>query len=108
MSNCLNCLRQPPDTLRPLDGNTEPEFIYQSRIQKNKKKAPFWTPARSWRRERDSNPRDGCPPTRFPSVRLQPLGHLSGGAQSNTVYQYLKLLPQFRQNTKLAAIAQGY
>ena len=31
-----------------------------------------------WRRERDSNPRDGFPPTRFPSVRLQPLGHPSG------------------------------
>ncbi len=30
-----------------------------------------------WRRERDSNPRDGCPPTRVPGVRLQPLGHLS-------------------------------
>lgn len=30
-----------------------------------------------WRRERDSNPRDSCPPTRFPSVRLQPLGHPS-------------------------------
>jgi integrase len=31
-----------------------------------------------WRRERDSNPRYGFPYTRFPSVRLQPLGHLSG------------------------------
>jgi hypothetical protein len=31
-----------------------------------------------WRRERDSNPRYGCPYTRFPSVRLQPLGHPSG------------------------------
>ena len=30
-----------------------------------------------WRRERDSNPRYGFPYTRFPSVRLQPLGHLS-------------------------------
>ncbi len=30
-----------------------------------------------WRRERDSNPRDGFPPTRFPGVRLRPLGHLS-------------------------------
>ena len=30
-----------------------------------------------WRREGDSNPRDGCPPTRVPGVRLQPLGHLS-------------------------------
>jgi site-specific DNA recombinase len=30
-----------------------------------------------WRRERDSNPRYGCPYTRVPGVRLQPLGHLS-------------------------------
>ena len=30
-----------------------------------------------WRRERDSNPRDGFPPTHFPGVRLRPLGHLS-------------------------------
>ena len=30
-----------------------------------------------WRREGDSNPRYGFPYTRFPSVRLQPLGHLS-------------------------------
>jgi hypothetical protein len=27
-----------------------------------------------WRRERDSNPRNGFPFTRFPSVRLQPSG----------------------------------
>ena len=32
---------------------------------------------KKWRRERDSNPRNGLPFTRFPSVRLQPLGHLS-------------------------------
>src|SRR5688572_2852852 len=32
-----------------------------------------------WRREWDSNPRYGCPYTRFPSVRLQPLGHPSAG-----------------------------
>src|SRR5579863_6057782 len=30
-----------------------------------------------WRREWDSNPRYGFPHTRFPSVRLKPLGHLS-------------------------------
>ena len=30
-----------------------------------------------WRREWDSNPRYACAQTRFPSVRLQPLGHLS-------------------------------
>src|SRR5213593_322133 len=31
----------------------------------------------AWRREWDSNPRYGFPYTRFPSVRLKPLGHLS-------------------------------
>ena len=30
-----------------------------------------------WRRDRDSNPGDGFPPTRVPGVRLRPLGHLS-------------------------------
>ena len=35
-----------------------------------------------WRREWDSNPRYGCPYTRFPSVRLQPLGHPSSAPLS--------------------------
>ena len=30
-----------------------------------------------WRRDRDSNPGDGLPPTHFPGVRLRPLGHVS-------------------------------
>src|SRR5689334_18702954 len=34
-----------------------------------------------WRRERDSNPRYGFPYTRFPSVRLKPLGHLSAASE---------------------------
>jgi predicted MFS family arabinose efflux permease len=38
-------------------------------------------PPLSWRREGDSNPRDGCPPTRVPGVRLQPLGHPSFGTR---------------------------
>ena len=33
--------------------------------------------AEKWRTGRDSNPRDGSPPTHFPGVRLRPLGHLS-------------------------------
>ena len=33
----------------------------------------------SWRREWDSNPRYSLKYTRFPSVRLKPLGHLSVG-----------------------------
>ena len=32
---------------------------------------------REWRRDRDSNPGGGFPPTRVPGVRLRPLGHLS-------------------------------
>jgi hypothetical protein len=36
---------------------------------------------RAWRREWDSNPRYGFPYTRFPSVRLKPLGHPSAGAR---------------------------
>src|SRR5579864_3630911 len=35
----------------------------------------------AWRREWDSNPRYGFPYTRFPSVRLQPLGHPSGAGE---------------------------
>ena len=38
-----------------------------------------------WRRGRDSNPRDGCPPTRFPGVRLRPLGHLSCIGENTTL-----------------------
>ena len=33
-----------------------------------------------WRRGRDSNPRYGCPYTRFPSVLFRPLRHLSAWA----------------------------
>ena len=36
-----------------------------------------------WRREWDSNPRYGFPYTRFPSERLQPLGHPSGHVERN-------------------------
>jgi hypothetical protein len=36
---------------------------------------------RRWRREWDSNPRYGFPYTRFPSVRLKPLGHPSRALQ---------------------------
>ncbi len=42
------------------------------------KSCVLWTPrSHGWRRERDSNPRKACAFTRFPSVLLQPLGHLS-------------------------------
>ena len=39
----------------------------------------YWDISASpWRRGRDSNPRYSYPYTRFPSVLLKPLGHLSG------------------------------
>src|ERR1700732_4496900 len=38
-----------------------------------------------WRRGWDSNPRYGFPYTRFPSERLQPLGHLSGRAKRRNI-----------------------
>src|SRR5690349_11459029 len=39
-----------------------------------------WRADGNWRTGRDSNPRYPCRYTRFPSVRLQPLGHLSAEA----------------------------
>src|SRR5215813_13959831 len=39
----------------------------------------------SWRREWDSNPRYGFPYTRFPSVRLKPLGHPSGTVAAGNI-----------------------
>ena len=38
-----------------------------------------------WRTGRDSNPRDGLPPTHFPGARLRPLGHLSAGSHIEKV-----------------------
>ncbi len=38
-----------------------------------------------WRREGDSNPRYGCPYTRVPGVRLQPLGHPSRNQSGGTI-----------------------
>ncbi len=43
----------------------------------------FWMASFKYRRERDSNPRYGYPHTRFPSVLLKPLGHLSKSLHSN-------------------------
>ena len=50
------------------------------RTAMHRAQAPCWAPARQlkWRRGRDSNPRWSYPHTRFPSVLLRPLGHLSG------------------------------
>ena len=43
------------------------------------RKAGLITQDCGWRIDRDSNPRDGSPPTHFPGVRLRPLGHRSVG-----------------------------
>ena len=44
-----------------------------------------------WRREWDSNPRYSLKYTRFPSVRLKPLGHLSGEQADCMNLTYLRL-----------------
>ena len=46
-------------------------------LGKNFRKEPNPLKTKIWRRGWDSNPRLGFPNTRFPSVLLQPLGHLS-------------------------------
>ena len=40
---------------------------------------------KDWRRGWDSNPRPACARTRFPSVLLQPLGHLSSACVFNAL-----------------------
>ena len=53
----------------------------------------------SWRREWDSNPRYSLKYTRFPSVRLKPLGHLSGEQADCMNLTYLRLsLSALRQS----------
>jgi hypothetical protein len=47
----------------------------------------------NWRREWDSNPRYGFPYTRFPSERLQPLGHPSKGKLSAIYRRGFELQP---------------
>jgi hypothetical protein len=55
-----------------------------------------------WRREWDSNPRYGFPYTRFPSERLQPLGHPSG---SRKRAQYSGRVLSYNPPEKTAATA---
>jgi hypothetical protein len=50
-----------------------------------------------WRREWDSNPRYGFPHTRFPSVRLKPLGHLSRGPSLEGARKLLQGTPASRR-----------
>src|SRR5579864_9274983 len=49
-----------------------------------------------WRREWDSNPRYSFPHTRFPSVRLKPLGHLSGCLLLKATAAFCKREPRLR------------
>src|SRR5947209_1752991 len=58
-----------------------------------------------WRREWDSNPRYAFTHTRFPSVRLKPLGHPSaGGMEASSVIEPSKPSASMSAGTtKLAA-----
>ena len=59
-----------------------------------------------WRREWDSNPRYGFPYTRFPSVRLQPLGHPSvPGTPLGP--QPAKGATQYSKGPQVAMLARG-
>ncbi len=51
--------------------------IEKAVVARQVERSAVLTFAREWRRDRDSNPGDGSPPTHFPGVRLRPLGHLS-------------------------------
>ena len=67
----------------------------------------FWTLAKItedvattinyWRREWDSNPRYACTHTRFPSVRLKPLGHLSRRSRGPIALQAISSSPPSRR-----------
>jgi hypothetical protein len=49
----------------------------RSWLSSDMKKLVFYDELFHWRREQDLNLRESCDSTRFPSVRLKPLGHLS-------------------------------
>src|SRR5207244_5717753 len=51
-------------------------MVLRRRIEFTLPMCPEWT-SEGWRRERDSNPRNGSPFCGFQDRRLQPLGHLS-------------------------------
>lgn len=63
-------------------GNENP---YGSRVLRSVRDGQKLSGKVIWRRERDSNPRYGCPYTHFPGVRLQPLGHPSGAGRGPAV-----------------------
>jgi hypothetical protein len=60
-----------------------------------------------WRRGWDSNPRDGFPPTRFPSVRLQPLGHPSVRDCAKAAHYSRRPAPRNRPTRSTAALGRG-
>ena len=81
-----------PVTILPQPGkNARPRTTLPDRLDQTRERAarvvirvrgpvgknPSETIKRWWRTVRDSNPRDGSPPTHFPGVRLRPLGQLS-------------------------------
>ena|ERR1041385_4378933 len=66
-------LVSPTDCSPEVERESPPLFGFFARLAGPRES---W-PQRHWRREWDSNPRYGFPHTRFPSVRLKPLGHLS-------------------------------
>ena len=60
-----------------------------------------------WRREQDSNLREPCDPTRFPSVLLKPLGHLSNSLDF-TINHAVILPPIVLTFYPACAIIKGY
>ena len=71
---------------RPISAETsvsESRMVLLNPFETKRKKAPkgphLGFAMCKWRIDRDSNPRDGSPPTHFPGVRLRPLGHRSVG-----------------------------
>src|SRR6476659_5359969 len=62
----------------------------------------------SWRTGWDSNPRYGFPYTRFPSERLQPLGHLSGTHVMAACAPFFKReTPAGGRSARMPAIPKG-
>src|SRR5688572_5819132 len=49
---------------------------------------PCATGPQKWRRERDSNPRYGCPYSGFRDRPIQPLSHLSAGENTRVISRF--------------------
>src|SRR5207302_10266814 len=74
----------PPPVTRPRPPSTRCRLFQRTGDGDDPSQAETRLPSRSsakpsegWRRERDSNPRNGSPFSGFQDRRLQPLGHLS-------------------------------